>query len=122
MPVTKRQFETAYKRWRKAIADDPKLQLSSRPQDYTAIKEYRALVKLGKGILPFVLEKIEKGDFFLNQAALDLAKTKMEGVVEMESKQPVKERVDFMAQRRKPVFLSEQQKAALIVKHLAEKE
>lgn len=122
MPATKRQFETAYKKWRKAIADDAKVQLSSRPQDYTALKEYRALMKLGKGALPFVLEKIQKGDFLLNQAALDLAKIKMEGVVAMETKQPVKQRVEFMAQRKKPAFLSEQQKAELILKHLGEKE
>lgn len=122
MPSTQRQFETAYKKWRKAIADDPKLQLSSRPQDYTALKEYRAMLKLGSGVLPLVLEKIEEGDFLLNQAALDLARIKMESVVAMEIKQPVKQRVGFMAQRKKPAFLSEQQKAELILKHVGEKE
>lgn len=117
MPVTKRQFEAAYRKWKKAIKD-PEIMVSSRPQDYTDIKEFKALVKLGKGALPFILEKIEAGEFLLNGAALKLARTKMERIVAKEREIPARKRVRFMAKAKIPAFLSEQQKAELIVKHL----
>jgi len=117
MAVTKKQFNATYKKWERAI-QDPRIQLSSRPQDYTDIEAYQGIVKLGKEALPFILEKIEKGVFLMNQAALQLSGVDVEKLVEEETKQPVRKRVRFLAQRKKPAFLSEQQKSELILKNL----
>ena len=78
---------------------DPKIQLSSRPQDYINNEPYREMVKLGKEALPFIIEKIEQGVFFLNQAVVDITGIKMEEIIGKEAR-----------------FASEQLKSDLIVK------
>jgi hypothetical protein len=94
----KERFNALFAQWEKAI-QDPKIQLSSRPQDYTNNEPYREIVKLGNEALPFIVEKLEQGIFFLNQAVFDIAKVKTQDV--------------FGAERK---FLSEQEKSSLITK------
>ena len=112
----KEQFDALYAEGEKAI-QDPKIQFSSRPQDYIDNKPYREIVKLGKDILPFILEKIEQGLFFMNQAALEVAGIRLDKIILEEKEKPAKERLDFLA-KKIPEFLSEQQKSKLILKYI----
>ncbi len=113
---TKEQFDALYAEWEKVI-QDPKIQLSSRPQDYTDNEPYRKIVKLGKDALPFILEKLEQGVFFMNEAALKITGTTLDKIIAEEKKKPVKARVDFLAEKT-PELLSEQQKSKLILKSI----
>jgi hypothetical protein len=74
-------FDDAYRKWRDAIDRDPSLSLSSRPEDYTSIPEYKAIVDLGQAALPGILDRLEAGDFLLNEAAFTIAGLKYEDVV-----------------------------------------
>ncbi|MBF0483075.1 MAG: hypothetical protein HQL25_00050 [Candidatus Omnitrophica bacterium] len=63
----KKQFDGYYSQlleYRK----DPKIQLSSNPAVYNDCEAFRKIVETGKVFLPFIVEEIKKGDFFLNQA------------------------------------------------------
>jgi hypothetical protein len=111
----KEKFETLYEEWLKVI-QDPKIQLSSRPQDYTNNVPYKEIVRLGKDALPFILEKITQGNFFMNQAAMELLDVNLNKLVEKELSLPSEKKVTFMA-KEEPKFLSEQQKSELILKH-----
>ncbi len=111
----KEQFDALYAEWEKVI-QDPKIQSSSRPKDYINNEPYRKIVKLGKDVLPFLLEKMDKGVFFMNEAALKIAGDNLDRIIFEETKKPVKDRMDFLAE--KPKFLSEQQKSKLILKYL----
>jgi hypothetical protein len=113
---TKEIFNALYAKWEKVI-QDPMIQFSSRPQDYTDNEPYREIVKLGKDALPFILEKIEQGVFFMNEAALKVAEISSDRIIEEEKKKPASERVEFLAEKI-PEFLSEQQKSKLILKHI----
>ena len=112
-----RRFENLYAEWEELIKD-PKVQISSRPRDYIDNEPYRELVKLGKEALPLVLEKIEAGVFFMNQAALEIAGSTLEEIVDKERALPDGKRLDF-SKRDMPRFLSEEQKSQLIIKHLS---
>jgi hypothetical protein len=112
----KEQFDALYAEWEKVI-QNPKIQISSRPQDYTDNEPYRKIVKLGKDALPFILEKMELGVFFMNEAALKITGTTVDKIVEEEKKKPAKARLDFLAEKI-PEFLSEQQKSKLILKSI----
>lgn len=94
---TREEFDAQFAEWEKVI-QDPKIQLSSRPLDYINNKPYREIVKLGRDALPFVLEKIEQGVFFLNQAVLDISGMEMEEIIGKERR-----------------FASEQEKSRLLV-------
>lgn len=115
----KEQFDALYAEWEKAI-QDPKIQISSRPQDYTDNEPYRKIVKLGKDAMPFILEKMELGVFFMNEAALKITGTTVDKIIEEEKKKPAKARLDFLAEKI-PEFLSEQQKSKLILKSIQRK-
>lgn len=112
----KEHFEALYAEWEKTI-QDPKIQFSSRPQDYTDNEPYRAIVKLGEEALPLILERIEQGIFFMNQAALDIRGLEMDRIIEEERKKPPDKRAAFLVEEA-PEFLSEQQKSALILKNI----
>ena len=94
----KEKFNDLFSQWEKAIQDS-KIQISSRPQDYINNEPYREMVKLGNEAMPFVIEKLEKGIFLLNQAVIDILKVKPQEI--------------FGTERG---FLSEQEKSAQIVK------
>lgn len=116
----KERFDALYEEWVKVI-QDPKVQASSRPQDYIDNEPYREIVKLGKDALPFILEKIEQGVFFMNQAALAITNSSLDEIIKEEKKKPPAKRVDFFAVKKAeemPKFLSEQQKSKLILKYL----
>jgi hypothetical protein len=115
----KERFDTLYAEWEKLI-QDPRIQISSNPLDYIDNEPYRGIVKLGKDVLPLILEKIEEGVFFMNQAVLEVAGIDLNEIIEEESKKPADARVPFMA-KEKPAFLSEQQKSELILKHIGGK-
>ncbi len=116
----KEQFDALYAEWEKVI-QDPKIQVSSRPQDYIDNEPYREIVKLGKDALPFIFKKIEQGVFFMNQAALAITKYNIDEIIKEEKKKPLDKRIDFFVVKKveeMPKFLSEQQKSKLILKYL----
>lgn len=112
----KEQFDALYAEWEK-IVQDPKIQSSSRPRDYINNKPYQEIIKLGNDALPFILEKVEKGVFFMNEAALKIAGNNLDRIINEETKKPAEDRMDFLAEE-KPEFLSEQQKSKLILKYI----
>lgn len=112
------EFDRLYAEWEERIKD-PKIQSSSRPNDYVDVEPYREIVKLGKDALPFVLEKIADGVFFMNQAAVELSGLDEHEILERERRLPDADRAAF-ATKEIPQFLSEQQKSELILKHLRE--
>lgn len=119
MPVSidiKRKFDELYAEWSAAIRRPP-LAFSSRPRDFTELEPYRRMVALGKDALPLVLEKLEQGVFFMNEAALKLGNCRLEELVESEKAKPVASRMAEFAEAP-PKFLSEQQKARLVLGHL----
>lgn len=66
-----KRFEELFSEWQRVIRD-PKIQVSSRPQDYIDNEPYRKIVGLGEKALPLVLDKLQQGVFLLNQAVLDI--------------------------------------------------
>jgi len=111
----KGQFDTLYEEWLRVIRS-PKIQMSSRPQDYTNNEPYREIVKMGRNALPFIREKIEQGEFLMNEAALKVAELDLDKIIGEEAKKPPVERLDFLSEKI-PKFLSEQQKSKLILKY-----
>lgn len=112
----KKKFDALYAEWQEVI-QSPRIQSSSNPDDYTNNEPYQAIVKLGKEVLPLVLEKVKDGVFFMNQAALDITDIDINALVESESKLPASKRITFMKKERPP-FLSEQQKSKIILKYI----
>ena len=98
MDIRKR-FEALFTDWEKTIRD-PKVRISSRPQDYIDNEPYREMVKLGREALPFIIEKLETGHFLLNQAVMDIAGIDMEEIVD-------KERLFFLSEQEKSTLLVE---------------
>ena len=86
----KEKFDTLFTQWEKVI-QNPKIQISSRPQDYLNNEPYREMVKLGKDALPFIIEKLENGVFFLNQAVLDITGIKIEEIIGKEKRFPAEQ-------------------------------
>ena len=111
----KEKFDVLYEEWQRVI-QDPKIQISSRPQDYTNNKPYREIIRLGKGALPFILEKIVQGNFLMNQAAIEVTGLHLDKMIKNEIGNSPSDRVAFMAEKT-PQFLSEQQKSELILKY-----
>jgi hypothetical protein len=112
----KKKFDALYDEWQEVI-QSPRIQASSNPDDHINNEPYQAIVKLGKDVLPLVLEKVKEGVFFMNQAALDIKETDMNSLIENESKLPAGKRIVFMKTER-PRFLSEQQKSEIILKYI----
>ena len=81
------QFDKLFAEWERVI-QDPKIQLSSRPQDYIDNEPYREIVKLGRDALPLIMEKLEQGVFFMNQAVVEIAGLDMAEVVGREKRFP----------------------------------
>jgi len=113
----KKKFDDLYAEWQEVI-QSPRIQASSNPEDYNNNKPYREIIRLGKDVLPLVLEKIKDGVFFMNKAALVISETDMKSLIDNENKMPVGKRIDFM-KIEKSQFLSEQQKSEIILKHIA---
>ena len=114
--LTKKKFNTVFAKWEKAIKA-PEIASCSNPKAYTEIKQYKDIIKLGKEALPFILEKIEGGVFFMNEAALKISRKKIDTLVATEKKIPIKKRMKVLATRKR-VFLSEQDKSKLILKYI----
>jgi hypothetical protein len=112
----RKEFDRLYAEWEEVIKD-PRIQASSRPKEYVDVEPYRAIVALGEDALPFILEKIADGVFLMNQAALEISGTDEKDIIEREHRLPTSDRLEF-AREERPSFLSEQQKSALIMKHL----
>lgn len=101
----KEKFDALFAAWEKAIQAS-KIRLSSRPQDYINNKPYCEIVKLGREVLPFIIEKLEQvedsrngGVFFLNQAVVEITGIKIDKIIGKERR-----------------FLGEQEKSTLLVK------
>ena len=109
----KAQFKKLFSEWEEYVKK-PEVTASSNPDDYTDNEPYREIVRLGKEVLPFVLEKVEAGVFFMNRAALDILSLDIDSVIAEEMELPKSARTDFMA-KESPQFLSEQQKSELIL-------
>lgn len=50
----------------------PEVQLSSMTLTYNNCEAFRKIVEKGRFFLPFIIEEIKKGDFFLNQAMREI--------------------------------------------------
>lgn len=74
-------FQRAYEAWRQRVDRDRRLRLSSVTSVYTSLPEYRAIARLGRDVLPDVMEMVDRGDFLLNDAAFELAGIGFEDVV-----------------------------------------
>ena len=85
----KERFDKLFTEWEKAVQDS-RIRLSSRPQDYINNEPYHEIVKLGRGALPFLIEKLEQGVFFFNQAIMDIAGLKM-GEITVKEKRVISE-------------------------------
>jgi len=106
----KKEFDTLYEKWVKFIRDS-KIQYSSRTRDYVNNEPYREIVKLGRDALPLILEKIEQGEFFMNQAALEITGINLERIIEEENQ--TRSEADKL-----PEFLSEQEKSEVILRYI----
>ena len=62
------QFEQHHKAWR-TFADSPEMSLSSDTHQLTNHSDYKAIIAMGKRALPFVIDKLAKGDFLMVVAA-----------------------------------------------------
>lgn len=94
---TRERFNALYEEWKEA-SQHPEVRLSSRPEDYINNEPYRKMVAMGREALPLVIEKLEQGEFLLNQAVAD-----MEGVG-----------LDELIKTDQP-FPSEQEKSRLLI-------
>ena len=56
----KKRFEALYSQWQDYI-NQPKVQISSRSQDYINCKPYNDMIKMGEPILPYLIEKMKNG-------------------------------------------------------------
>ncbi|MBN1513381.1 MAG: hypothetical protein JXB13_15295 [Phycisphaerae bacterium] len=52
----------------KEFRDDIRVEVSSRPEDHNDCEAFRRIVAGGERFLPFIVEEIRRGDFYLNQA------------------------------------------------------
>lgn len=91
------KFDSLFLQWKEAI-QDPKVQFSSRPRDYIDNDPYREIVKLGRDALPFIIEKLKEGEFFLNQAVVDITSVNMAEIISEERR-----------------FASEQEKSTMLI-------
>lgn len=48
------------------------VKISSRPEDHNDCEAFRRIVARGEDFLPFIVEKLEEGDFYLNQAMREI--------------------------------------------------
>ncbi len=67
----RKSFDRLYRklqRYRRSWA----VQISSRTEDHNDCEAFRKIVARGEDFLPFIVEKIEEGDFFLNQAMREI--------------------------------------------------
>ena len=62
------KYRKAFDDWQQYIKQ-PKVQVSSRTSAYTDNEPYAAIVALGRPALPLIIADIERGQFFLNEAA-----------------------------------------------------
>lgn len=62
-------FESLYEDLQK---HQESVMMSSRTPDYLDCAAYRRIVERGEDFLPFIVEKIREGDFFLNQAMTEI--------------------------------------------------
>jgi hypothetical protein len=92
------RFEKLFYEW-KAIINTPQVLISSRPKDYIDNEPYREIVKMGSIVLPFIIDKIEQGEFLLNQAVFEIAEIKVEDISDKDN-----------------AFPSEQEKAAYVLR------
>ena len=69
----KAKFDKYYSEW-KGYIQKPEIMVSSNTSDYINCDAYEKIVDLGKPALPYIMEKLAKGDFFLNEAAHRITK------------------------------------------------
>jgi len=62
------EFETKFASWKTAVQENPDLRFSSRTDVFTSLKEYGDIIKMGTAAVPFIVEKLEAGDFILVKA------------------------------------------------------
>lgn len=54
------QFDSLFYAWGKEISSNPKTKYSSSTQAYTTLPQFKELVKMGKKIIPCIIERFEK--------------------------------------------------------------
>lgn len=80
----KGKFTTLYNDWQEYI-NRPNVKVSSRSEDYIKCKPYNEIIKLGKPVLPHLVEKLKEGkasnwhesQFFLWHAIKDITGTNL---------------------------------------------
>ena len=73
-PVTdiSKEFGARFKGWKDYVKAHPMLKLMSNPRAFTNNEPYKKIIAIGKPALPEIMQKLEKGEFLLNQAALQI--------------------------------------------------
>jgi hypothetical protein len=61
-------FQRCYEEWQGHVRR-PEVRISSRTEDYLRCPAFEKIVELGEPALPFIMEKLRQGDFFLHHAA-----------------------------------------------------
>lgn len=62
------RYWAARNAWKEYLRQNPNIQESSNTSDYISNEPYEAIVALGPEAVPFIIQDLEKGDFFLNSA------------------------------------------------------
>jgi len=63
-----REYYTELLEYRKR----PEIKMSSLASDYNNCEAFRRIVEKGEVFIPFIIEEIRNGDFFLNQAMAEI--------------------------------------------------
>lgn len=71
---TKKEFNKLYEDWQE-FRKKPSVQFSSNPKDYCKTESFEKITKMGKNVIPLLMEKISEGDFFSLQALGEIAKS-----------------------------------------------
>jgi hypothetical protein len=78
--MEKTKFESLYAQWQTHIAQ-PRVRTSSNPSTWVNCPPYKDIVGLGRGVLPYIIEKMRAGEssgwkeseFFLWRAAEEVS-------------------------------------------------
>lgn len=74
-------FEKYYAEWLELIETTPEITLSSHTFDYVNNEPYEKIINLGKPALPYIMEKLQLGEFHLNHAVFEIGGLDFQEVV-----------------------------------------
>ena len=79
--LIKAAFEKYYLEWSELIRTTPEIMLSSDTVDYVTNEPYEEIINLGKSALPYIMEKLQLGEFHLNHAVFEITELDLSDVV-----------------------------------------